>query len=196
MKGIINNLFFGKDGKLSGIIALAAVAFIALGCACGDLAKLAENNSSPSNTSRTSSDDTPFGDNTRTEDGDVPSDTEMKALVADTTSEFARAVSENDFDRLYEKSSMDFKSTYTQSEMEDVFKEFVKNRRVVGPILAEAMNKEPQFSPKPYTRTEKGLTILVANGKYATKRVPTNFEYEYVLRDGEWQLLKLIVKLQ
>lgn len=196
MKGIIINLLFGKDGKLSGIIALAAVAFIALGCACGDLAKLAENDSSPSNTSRTSSDDPPFGDDKKTSDGSLPSDSQLKALVADTTAEFAKAISENNFDDLYEKASMDFKSTYTQSEMEDVFKEFIKNKRVVAPILAEAMNKEPQFSPAPYTRTEKGLNILVANGKYATKRVPTNFEYEYVFRDGEWQLLKLIVKLQ
>ncbi len=54
---------------------------------------------------------------------------------------------------------------------------------------------EPELSPDPYVRTENDLDILVVKGKYATKPVPMTFEYEYVKRNDEWKLLKLIVKL-
>lgn len=193
MKRIINGLLFGKDAKLSGMIALSVVAVIALGCTCGkdfDLSNLGSN----SNSSRTASNDAPFGDTT--DDSGLPSDSALKALVNETTADFSEAISDSDFSKIYEKASMDFQSTYTQSQMEDVFKEFTKNKRVVAPILQKATSMEPDFSSKPYIRTEKGLSILVANGKYATKPVPTNFEYEYVKRNGDWKLLKLIVKLQ
>ncbi|MDM7921364.1 MAG: hypothetical protein QUS14_03610 [Pyrinomonadaceae bacterium] len=200
MRAFINNLLFGKDSKVSGAIAVTIVAFIALGCACGDLAKLAEEgNTSSSNSSRTASNNDPFGDNDTTsssDDSELPSDSEIKALVATLTADFARAIQTGDFTDLYEDASMDFKSTYSQSEMEDVFKTFIDNKRVVTPILSKAMNMEPEFAGKPYIRTEKGLTILVANGKFPTKPVPTNFEYDFVKRNGEWQMLKLIVKIQ
>ena len=63
------------------------------------------------------------------------------------------------------------------------------------PILSKATGMDPEFSPSPSLRTEKGLSILVANGKYDTKPVPMRFEYEYVKRGGQWKMLKLIVKL-
>ena len=62
MKNLISNLVFGRGNKLSGLIAFAVVAMIALGCTCGkslDLGNLATGNST-SNDSRTSSNN-PFG---------------------------------------------------------------------------------------------------------------------------------------
>lgn len=197
MKTMIIGLFFGKDGKLSGMLALAIVAAVALGCTCGKDFDLSNLGSNSSNTSRTASNNDPFGSTTGdTEDSEMPSDDLLKALVAETTADFSYAIGQDDFSKIYEKASMDFQSTYTQAQMEDVFKEFTKNKRVVAPILSKAVSMEPDFTSKPYIRNEKGLSILVTNGKYATKPVPTNFEYEYVKRSGDWKLLKLIVKLQ
>ena len=190
MKKIINNLIWSSDNRMNGLMAFAIVGFIAFGCACP------KGNDQANSTSNTSSDN-PFSTSSDSDsDSEMPGDALLKALVKETTADFAGAISTGDFSRLYNKASKDFQSTYTLQQTQDVFKEFVNKKRVVGPILAKAIAMEPQFSPEPSIRTEQGLSILVANGKYPTKPVPTNFEYEYVKRDGSWKMLKLVVKLQ
>lgn len=189
MKSLIPKLIFGRDNRLSGLLALGIVALIALGCTCGkdlDLANLGKNaNSTAANTSTDDSD---------TDDG-VPSKDLLDALVAETTADFNYAITLNDFSKMYEKASSDFKGTYSEAEFKNTFKEFVQKKRVIAPILAKAVTMDPELSPEPYIRTEQGLDILVVNGKYATKPVPVTFEYEYVKRNGDWKLLKLIVRL-
>lgn len=187
MKKIIDNIFSGRGNAANGLIAFAIVGFIALGCAC-------PRGSNTSGTGNTGSDN-PFNTSTDS-DGDMPGDSLLKALVKETTADFAAAISTGDFSRLYNKSSKDFQATYTLQQTQDVFKDFVQRKNVISPILAKAIAMEPEFSPAPSLRSEKGLSILVVNGKYATKPVPTSFEYEYVQRDGSWKMLKLIVKLQ
>jgi len=189
MKTTISNLLLGKNNVISGLIALALVATIALGCTCGknfDLANIAKN--AEKGSTNTSSDDSEA-------DSDLPERDLLDALVAETTADFNYAVTLNDFSQMYEKASSDFKNTYTQEEFKNTFKEFVDKKRVISPVLAKAVAMDPMFSPEPYIRTENGLDILVVNGKYATKPVPVTFEYEYVKRNDQWKLLKLIVKL-
>ena len=188
MKTIISKFLFGKNNMLSGLIALGIVASIALGCNCGkdfDLANLAKNANSRSVNSSSDSD---------TDDA-MPSKELLDALVAETTADFNYAITLNDFSKMYEKASSDFKSTYTQQEFENTFKGFVEKKKVIIPILAKTVTMDPELSPEPYIRHEQGLDILVVNGKYATKPVPMTFEYEYVKRNDQWKLLKLIVKL-
>lgn len=189
MKRFIDELIWGKNTKLNGLIALFVIASIALGCNCGKTFNL-DNASTASNTSS----DNPFNTSTD-DDSDMPDDRLLKALIKETTADFAAAISSGDFSNIYEKASTDFKSTYTKEQMSDVFKEFVQKKSVILPILAKTVSMDPEFPSAPSIRTEKGLSILVANGKYATKPVPMNFEYEYVKRGGQWKMLKLIVKL-
>ena len=167
------------------------VATFVLGCNCGknlDLANLAKNINSNSNGAFGSDDD-------KDADSELPGEELLVALVKETTADFAYAISSEDFSKIYEKSSTDFQATYTEDQMKDVFKEFVAKKKLIVPILLKANGLEPKFSPDPYTRSEKGLTIMVTDGQYDTKPVPLHFEYEYVKRDGKWKLLKLIVKL-
>jgi len=187
MKNLISKLFLGKGNMLSGLIALAIVASIALGCNCGkglDLGNLAKN----ANSASTGSSDSD------TDDSMPPKDL-LDALVAETTADFNYAITLNDFSKMYAKASSDFQSTYTEAEFKEKFKDFVDKKRVITPILAKTVTMDPQYSPDPYIRTEKGLDVLVVNGKYATKPVPMTFEYEYVKRNDQWKLLKLVVKL-
>ena len=187
MKNLLSALLLGTDNRVSGIIALTIVALIALGCTCGkglDLSNLAANSNSSS--SDTSSDDSNEG---------VPSRELIDALVAETTADFNYAVNLDDFSKMYEKASSDFKSTYTEEKFKETFKDFVAKKRQVGPILGKAVTMDPQLSTPPRIRKEQGLDILVVEGKYDTTPVPVTFEYEYVKRGGDWKLLKLIVKL-
>jgi len=193
MKNLAAKIFLGKDDKFGALIALGIVALIALGCSCGDtfdLSNLAKND----NTSRTASNDTPFGGTE--ENSEMPDERLLKALIKATTAEFANAISTEQFSTLYNNASSDFQATYTEEQMKNVFKPFIDKKKVVVPILAKSLPMEPEFSPEPSIRTEQGLSILVANGKFATKPFPTNFEYEYVKRGGQWKMLKLIVKIQ
>lgn len=193
MRKLITKIFLGKDDRFGAVIAIGMVALIALGCSCGknfDLSNLATNE----NSTRTDSNDIPFGSDE--ENGEIPDDRLLKAMIKSTTAEFSGAVSTGDFSALYNNASSDFQSTYTLEETTKVFKPFVDNKSRVMPILAKVVSMDPELSPKPSIRTEQGLSILVANGKYATKPIPYNFEYEYVKRGGQWKMLKLIVKLQ
>lgn len=190
MKTVMSRIVFGGNNKLNGIVALGLVALIALGCTCGkdlnlsNLTKNADNSSANSSATSSSSDDDA-----------MPSKGLLDALVAETTADFNYAVTVNDFSKMYAKASSDFKNTYTEEEFTNTFKEFVDKKRVIAPILAKAVSMDPEFTTEPYIRTEQGLDILVVNGKYATKPVPVTFEYEYVKRNDEWKLLKLIVRL-
>lgn len=189
MRTHLSRFFFGKDTKLSGLIALFVVALIALGCTCGknfDLGNLAKNSNSAS--TDTTSDDSDTSDS-------MPSKDYLDAIIAETTADFNYAITLNDFSKMYEKASSDFKSTYTEEEFKSKFQDFVDKKKVITPILSKAVTMDPELSPAPYIRTEQGLEILVVKGKYATKPVPMTFEYEYVKRNDEWKLLKLIVKL-
>lgn len=195
MRDLIEKILWGKNNLLGGLIALAVVGSIALGCNCTKDLDLSNTGSS----SNSSSTDNPFGSNSNKSssdtDSEMPDEDLMVALVRETTAEFAAAISNDDFSDLYDKASTDFQSTYTEEQTKNTFKEFVQRKSVVLPILAKATGMEPEFSPNPSIRTEKGLSILVTTGKYDTKPVPMRFEYEYIKRGGEWKMLKLVVKL-
>ena len=193
MKEILTTVLCGKNNFLSGAIAMCVVASIVLGCNCGsglDLGNISDSSNSGSASSNSASNDSTF-----TSDGEVPPISTSESMVHDLTADFARAIDTNDFSEIYSAASTDFQNTYTQDQMKNVFKTFVDKKRQVKPILDKSASMTPDFTPAPYIRTEKGLSILVLNGKFATKPVPMNFEYEFVNRGGEWKMLKLIVKL-
>ena len=190
MKRSIRNLFFGKDNTLSGTLALAIIAFIALGCGCGkdfDLGKMLQN----ANTSSSNSTD----DSTASDDSEMPSRGLIDALVGETTADFNLAITTNDFSEMYQKASPNFQATYTEEEFKKAFKDFVDKKKMISPILSKAVTMEPQYSPEPSIRTQSGQQILVVNGKYPTKPLPMTFEYEYINRDGDWKLLKLVIRI-
>lgn len=173
---------------ISGIIALALIGSVALGCNCGknlDLANLGKDgdNSKTSNSTVDSSDDA------------VPSNSVVEALVKETTSQFADAVESGDFEEIYNKASTDFQNTYSVSEMKSAFKSYLDKKSVVLPILNKVAAADADFSKAPSIRTEKSLKILVASGKFPTKPHNVRFDYEYVMRGGEWKLLVLKINI-
>lgn len=191
MKNLINTLLFGRD-KFSFLIALGIVCAIALGCSCGkdfDLSNIGKE----SNTTRTSSNsDGPFSKN----DGeDLPSAGEQESLVKDTTEDFAKAIDSNDFSTMRENASSDFQSQFSEQQMQDAFKQYVDNKKIVLPVLNNALTQSPTFSPAPSIRTERGMNILVLSGSFPSKPRVLKFETEYIKRDGEWKLLKYVVNM-
>ncbi len=191
MKRSINSIFFGGNTLISGIIALAVVGSIALGCNCNKSFDLG-NISSSSNSSSGTSKDTPADTG---KNGDVPSDSVVEGLVKDSTEQFAEAIQSEKFDDLRSNASTDFQNTYSADEMRDAFKSYISKKSLVVPILRRAKDADADFTTPPSIRTEKGLKVLMANGKFPTKPYAVRFDYEYVMRGGEWKLLKLVVNI-
>ncbi len=202
----IKQLLFGTSSKINGLIAFMIVASIALGCTCGkdfDLANMGKDKSNNANSTRPANTDynsTRAGDDddspTSDDNGSGPSRSMVDSLVRSTTEEFASAIDSEDFSTLYGNSSKEFQSSYTEDQTKDVFKVFITSKKRVLPILEKAQTLEPDYSAPPSYRTEQGRQIIVANGKYDTKPLPTKFEYEFIENDGDWKMLKLIVKIQ
>lgn len=192
MRALINELLFGKNNFFSGLIALSIIGLIALGCNCNkdfNLANLTKNDGNANGRN------TEVSSNTSKSTGDTPSESETEALVKDTTDQFAEAVDTGDFSEIYANASSDFQNTYTLDEMTDAFKSYTDKRSVVVPILNKVGSAEAEFTKPPTIRSEKGLSILVASGKFPTKPYNVRFDYEYVMRSGEWKLLKLVINI-
>lgn len=191
MKKLLSELLWGRNSKLNGVMAVGIISLIVLGCTCNrnfDLGDPEANNDSD----RTSSNRPTTGDD---QDGSLPSDSEIQSLIRDTTSDFAEAIDTGNFSELYGKASSDFQSSYTEEQMKNAFDLFIREKRRVVPILEKALSLQSDLSPDPYIRTEKGHKVLVVSGQYPTKPLPVKTEYEYVFRDGEWKILKLVVKI-
>jgi hypothetical protein len=195
MKGLVYNLLFGKDARISGLIALSIVGLIALGCSCGkdfNFSNTSSNTNTATNSRNTS---TVSSDDDDASSEDVPTDSLVEGLVKETTAEFAEAVDSGDFKQIHSNASSDFQNSYTVEEMAKAFKSYSDKKSVVLPVLAKVGASDAEFTKPPSIRTEKGLKILVANGKFATKPYNVRFDYEYVMRDGDWKLLKLVINI-
>ncbi len=192
MKNLVHEIIFGKNVMLSGLVALAVVATVALGCNCNknlDLADFATNDQSTNNSNTASAPTTkPAADS-------APSESEVETLVKETTSQFAESVASGDFSDLYADSSADFKVTYTIEEIKEAFKVYTDKKKVVLPVLNRVDAARADFEETPSIRTERNLNILMAKGKFPTKPYTVSFDYEYVMREGEWKLLKLKINI-
>ncbi len=188
-------LLLDNGNKVNGVIAIAIISLIVLGCTCNkDLGNLASNTSTSENTSG----DNPFGDDAKTgEDGvdGLPGERLTNALVKATTAEFAQAVSTGDFSKVHANASIDFQKSIAIERLEREFKPFVDQKKRYLPSLAKLSSTEPEYSPEPSLRSEQGLDILVVKGKFPTSPLDVEFDYEYVKRGGTWKLLKLVVKM-
>lgn len=184
MTRIIKEILLGKDPLVSGAIALCVVLSIALGCNCNksvDLANLAN------------SVDKSRSDDTSTEG--PPSNAVVEGLVKDTMKEFRDAVQSEDFSRLYNDASEDFQGTYTLDQVKSAFKSYTEKKKFVVPILDKVPTMDVEWDHPVGVRSEKGLNILMAAGKFKTKPYNVRFDYEYVKRGGEWKLLKLVINI-
>src|SRR5690606_981515 len=100
MKKLASSLFFGKDSRASGLIALAIVGAIALGCTCnkefGDLGK-SDSPDAPDRPTANRSTDEPVAKSDASE-GEVPSDREAQEIARTTLLDFNEAIQKGDFE--------------------------------------------------------------------------------------------------
>ena len=132
---------------------------------------------------------------TNTGDKDAPSNVVVEALVKETINKFGAGVDSGNFTSLRDSASDTFQNKYSADQVAEGFKSYTDKKKVVVPILKKAAAKDAEFDRPPTVRRDKGLDILVASGKFATKPYGVRFDFEYVMLGGEWKLLKLVINI-
>jgi hypothetical protein len=214
MRNIVNEIVFGKDAKLSGIIALFIIMAIALGCTCKGLDNLKElsKNDKPANSAENKNsvsnpiDDSPFPADaptpkkvvtpvTKSSDKNMPSDEETEVLVKDLIQQFKNGVENEDFSDMRDASSSAFKRTYTATKIKTSFDVFIQAKERVGTVLEDIDGLTPEYISSPSIAKKNGFKILTANGTFATSPT-TTFNTSFVLEKGVWKMLTIEIRIK
>jgi hypothetical protein len=199
MNKLIGKIINGKDNKLNGLIALAVVLSIALGCNCGKTFNTDNTTSSSNSTS-----DNPFAANTSSTNtttvdrpgetkpnaskGTVPTDGEIQYLVRETMLGFNDALQKEDFTEFYSTISKQWQKQTSAAAMKTSFQSFIDGQANFGEIrsmIAEVEDKK--------TRKQSGYKVFDVKGKYDTSPIDTTFDLSYVAEGNEWKLFKIQV---
>jgi hypothetical protein len=194
MKSLINSLFFGRDAKLSGAIALSVVLLVLLGCTCGKNFDLSDTGSNSSSTNSSSSDDTPSKTKptfTKADasKGELPSNAELQDMVKTTLLDFDAAVQKEDFSDFYAHICKPWQSQTSPEKLKTSFQPFIDKHISITPIKS----LDAEFSPDPEVGREVGFKTLMLQGKYDTSPNMTKFEINYIPEGKEWKLSKIVV---
>ncbi|HEX8289722.1 MAG TPA: hypothetical protein VF556_17200 [Pyrinomonadaceae bacterium] len=200
MKNLLNDVFFGKNNKVSGVMALSIVALIALGCTCNksfDLSNAQSDTNSSQPVSNTDTKTKETKETTKTKStakadaskGEIPSDDELQDMVKETLLEFNDAVQGNDFTNFHAKICEPWQEQATPESLRESFKVFIDKDIDIAPISS----LDAQFSTEPEIGRELGYKTLKLKGQYPTRPNLTKFELNYIPEGKEWKLSKIIV---
>ena len=118
MKKLANSMLFGKDSRVSGLIAFAIVGAIALGCTCnkefGDLSKSKDSERAPVSNS---SSESPSAADAST--GEVPTERQSQELARTTLMDFNDAIQKGDFEGFHRTISKPFQKQASPERLRD-----------------------------------------------------------------------------
>ena len=197
MKKLVNEILFGKNSMVSGMLALAIISAIGLGCFCnkekfGELTNTGST-SSPSPSSSASPSASPSATKSYTKadasKGEVPSDDEMQDMVKRTLLDFNDALQKEDFTDFHKSVSKVWQKQITPDKFKESFKTFIDGDTDLSPIKSMTAN----FTSKPEITRSTGTRTLEAKGDYPTSPKNTEFELKYIPEGKEWKLIGIQV---
>lgn len=194
MKKAIWNIFFGRSPLLSGLIALAVMGSIVLGCTCNDKNGFSWNSSGNDSETVTkdTDEDVPEKPVTKADasKGEIPEEAELAKMVETTLMDFDAALKKEDFSDFYEGISETWKKQTTPRQLKKLFESFIEGKANVGSI----QGLEPKFTKTPAIRESSGFEMLEVDGEYATSPNPTSFELKYIAEGEDWKLAGIFVR--
>ncbi len=194
MQQLVAKLLFGKNAKFSGVIALAIVAAVALGCTCAkELGNLGKNDNSPtSNTSdnRSDSKSSTQGSKPDASDGLIPPPVDqLQYLVRETMLDFNDAIADEDFSDFHAKICKPWQKQVTPDGMKDMFRQFIDGKASFG----EIRDMDASFTTQKIKKDGQ-YKVLEVNGEYPTSPRTTTFQLNYLAEGKDWKLSKIRVE--
>lgn len=192
MKNLINLILFGKNSMLSGLIALAVVMAIGLGCFCNkdkfNNLSNTTSTSSPTTSPSVAASPSPSAAKTYTKTdaskNEVPGNDEMQDTVKKTLLDFNDALQSEDFTDFHRSISKYWQKQTNPDKMKGNFQGFIDGDADLSPI--RSMTAE--FTRGPETTRSLGMKTLEVDGKYDTSPITTTFELKYIAEGKEWKL--------
>src|SRR5688572_4145925 len=131
MKKLINEILFGKNSMFSGLIAVAVISAIGLGCFCnkdkfGDLANTGTT-TSPSATATPSPSPSPTKEFKKSDasKNEIPSSDEMQEMVKKTLLDFNDGLQKEDFTDFHGKLSKFWQKQTSPEKLKTSFQGFI-----------------------------------------------------------------------
>ena len=188
MKETIKGILFGRSALLSGLIALAVVGAVALGCTCNekDLLNLGSNSSS----GNSASDDGSTTEGTKpvkkadASKGEIPEGAALDSLVKETLLDFNDALQREDFTDFHGKISSLWAKQITPRQMKKTFQALIDGEMDISVI--EGM--KPDYTSTPSVDNSERLPQLKIKGEFSTSPITTTFDLTYIPDGDEWKL--------
>jgi hypothetical protein len=188
MKKLVNEILFGKNSLVNGLIALSIIGLIGLGCFCNkDKMGLGKNDSSTPSSTATA---TPSPSATKeykkadASKNEIPSDDELQDMVKKTLLDFNKALQDEDFTDFHKTIAKRWQDQITPEKFKSSFQGFIDKNVDIGNIKSETAS----FDEDAKIDRSRGLKELTVKGKYDTSPLPCKFELKYVPEGKEWKL--------
>jgi hypothetical protein len=193
MKKLLNEILFGKNSMLGGIIALAVISAISLGCFCnkdkfGNLA----NSTTPSATATPSPSPSPTKSITKSDPSknQVPGDDEMQEIVKKTLLDFNDSLQSEDFTSFYNSISKYWQKQTSPEKLKASFQRFIDKNADLSPIRSMTA----KFTRGPEITKSLGMKTLEVEGEYPTTPITSTFDLKYIVEGKEWKLVGINVR--
>lgn len=190
MKKLINEIIFGKNSMVSGIIALSIISAIGLGCFCNkdkfDLSNIGSSSPSPSASPSASPSPSATKEIKKSDPSknEIPGNDEMQAIVKKTLLDFNDSLQKEDFTDFYGSISKTWQKQTSPEKLKISFQSFIDGDADLSPIRPMTA----KFTKGPETTRNLGMKMLEVKGEYPTTPITTTFELKYIVEKNEWKL--------
>jgi hypothetical protein len=200
MKKLVNEILFGNNSMLSGMIALAIISAIGLGCFCnkdkfGGLTNSGSSSPTPSASPSPSPSPSPTKEFKKADasKNEIPTDDEMQEIVKRTLLDFNESLQKEDFTDFHAKISKFWQKQTSPEKLKTSFQGFIDGDADLSPIRPMTA----KFTKGPETTRSLGMKTLEVDGEYPTSPITTTFELKYIAEGKDWKLagIQVITKV-
>lgn len=193
MKKLVNDILYGKNSMINGLIALSVIGFIGFGCFCNkDKMNFGKNDSSsPSPTTSASPSPSATKEFKKADASkyELPSEDEQQEIVKTTLLDFNDALQDEDFTDFYDKISKYWQKQTSPEKMKKSFQGFIDGEADLSPIRSMKAN----ITNTPKVEKSGSLRKLEIKGEYNTTPNKTTFELQYIPEGKDWKLFGINV---
>ncbi len=191
MKKIINEIVFGKNSMVSGMLALSVIAAVGLGCFCNkDKFNLSNTGTiTPTESASPSPSATKAYIKADASKAQIPSDDEMQVIVKKTLLDFNDALQKKDFTDFHSTISKVWQKQITPAALQTNFQAFIDGKA----DMSDINSMTAKFTGSPEITRSTGVKTLEAKGEYPTTPNASTFELKYIAEGKEWKLIGLKV---